>query len=295
MTGPLRKLPAETLGFGAASVLAIGMLALCSDLTSLPVLTLLAIGVGLLGLPHGALDPLIARQADLWSSPLGFLAFNLSYIMLAALTVTFWLLAPPFALAGFLLISAWHFAGDWFERSAPIARLSTGIALLCLPTILHGPVVEEIYTVLTGPSGPALVKIQQVIVWIALLISAALIAPQYRQGRQKTLEIAAVFSVALILPPLIFFLIYFCGLHSPRHIFTHVRILSDAVHFKQIALYFIAYTAGAIALLGGGYLALTAAEVALDAALLQLVFVGLAALTVPHMLVLEYSERHLYE
>ena len=291
----IRDLPPETLLFTAAAVIAGSLVAAAVELPILPLLIVLLIGVSLLGLPHGALDPLIAHRANLWTGPLGFLAFNAAYIAIAALVVAMWLLVPPIALAGFLLVSAWHFAGDWFGRGAAIGRLAVGLALLCLPTVLHGPVVAEIYAVLAGPAGAQLVAAQQLVAGPAVIASAALFLSARPNDRRPGVELVAVFLVALFLPPLVFFLVYFCGLHSPRHLLAHARTLSSSVRPNRLALYVLGYTAGALAIFGGGFLALNAADIALNESLLRLVFIGLAALTVPHMLVLEYVERRAHE
>ena len=126
----MTRLPPETLLFTTAVILAGVFVAASVDLPALPLLIALLIGVSLFGLPHGALDPLIAQRAELWTGPLGFIAFNAAYIAIAALTVAIWLLVPAIALAGFLLISAWHFAGDWFDREAVVARLATATSIL---------------------------------------------------------------------------------------------------------------------------------------------------------------------
>lgn len=291
----MTRLPPETLLFTTAAILAGVFVAASVDLPALPLLIALLIGVSLFGLPHGALDPLIAQRAELWTGPLGFIAFNAAYIAIAALTVAIWLLVPAIALAGFLLISAWHFAGDWFDREAVVARLATGLALLSLPTLLHGAAVTEIYRALAGPGGTQLVLAQQLIAGPAVLASITLSIIARPIEWRPVVEMGVALLVALLLPPLVFFLVYFCTLHSPRHLWEHVKSLSTTVTPSRLALYVAAYTAGALALVGSGFLALRTFETPLDEALHRLIFVGLAALTVPHMLVLEYAEGHDHE
>lgn len=295
MTRLLHSLPVETLLFTTAAIIAGGLWAASVELPILPLLIVLIIGVSLFGLPHGALDPLIAQRSGLWTGPLGFIAFNAAYIAIAALTVAIWLLVPVIALAGFLLISAWHFAGDWFNREAVVARLATGLALLSLPTLLHGAAVAEIYAALAGPGGTQLVLAQQLVAGPVVLASISLsIIARPIEWRPVT-EMAVALLAALLLPPLVFFLVYFCALHSPRHLLENIKSLSAAVTPSRLALHVAVYTAGALALVGSGFLALRTFETTLDEALLQLIFVGLAALTVPHMLVLEYAEGRDHE
>lgn len=286
-----RPVPPETMAFLLASLIAGLFLASSMDLSARTLVFVLLVGVSLLGLPHGALDPLIARQSGLWSTPLGFATFNAIYLAIAAGILALWLLMPALALAAFLIISAWHFAGDWFDRTAPVARLATGTALLCLPTLLHGDEVSAIYTILAGPGGAGLVPVQQTLAGPAVLVSLVLGFIVQKPVKWSAIEILAAFLGALLFPPLVFFLIYFCGLHSPRHLIAHARTLSGVVRPKPLLLYVLGYTAAALALLAIGFWGLNAIGAAMNEALLRLVFIGLAALTVPHMLVLEYAER----
>ena len=287
----LRPVPPETMAFLLASLIAGLFLASSMDLSARTLIFVLLVGVSLLGLPHGALDPLIARQSGLWSTPLGFVAFNAIYLAIAAGILALWLLVPALALAAFLFISAWHFAGDWFDRTVPVARLATGTALLCLPTLLHGDGVSGIYSILAGPAGAGLVPVQQYLAGPAVLVSLVLGFIVQKPVKWSAIEILAAFLGALLFPPLVFFLIYFCGLHSPRHLIAHARTLSGVVRPKPLMLYVLGYTAAALALLASGFWGLNATGAAMNEALLRLVFIGLAALTVPHMLVLEYAER----
>ena len=74
---------------------------------------LLAGAVALFGLPHGALDPVVARTSGIVRSPAGFAAFLALYTVCAAVTAFVWLSAPLPALITFLLLSIWHFRNDW--------------------------------------------------------------------------------------------------------------------------------------------------------------------------------------
>jgi Brp/Blh family beta-carotene 15,15'-monooxygenase len=87
------------------------------------------------------------------------------------------------------------------------------------------------------------------------------------------------------LPPLLFFVLYFCGLHSPRHLIQAARGVSPRLALATGAL----FTGRAI---GAGSLAwLATPGPGIEAKLLRVTFVGLAALTVPHMLLIELGRR----
>lgn len=295
MTHLIGRLPPETLVFAASAALACALVLSVPAVPTSPLLLAVLIGVAVLGLPHGALDPLIARRARLWTGPVGFAVFNAIYIVIAALVAVIWHVAPPAALVGFLLISAWHFSGDWFSRAALVARLATGLALLSLPSVLHAETVSEIYAVLAGPASAHIVQGQQMLAGPAALLSLGMAGCMRPVRWRAVIEISLAFLIALALPPLVFFLVYFCALHSPRHLLGHVAALSRVTPSRRLALYILIYTSGALAFMAGGYLILQASGVAFDQAVLRIVFIGLAALTVPHMLVLEYAESRLHE
>jgi len=241
---------------------------------------LLAFGVLVFGLPHGALDPLIARRAGLitgWRSAVGF---HLAYGGAALAMLLVWLIAPGPALAGFLAYSAHHFAGDWL-RTGTARRLALGAAVLGLPSIMHGDQVADIYTVLSGPAGAQIAQLQSALapLWLSVLTGMALFEAWSRR-RAHALEIAGLMATGLILPPLVFFALYFCCLHSPRHFLQVWRGGVDKpLVVRTAALYSV--LAALIAVI---IAAAAAPAVRLEASVLQTVFVGLAALTVPHLL-----------
>ena len=90
--------------------------------------------------------------------------------------------------------------------------------------------------------------------------------------------------LAIIAPPLISFVVFFCGMHSARHILRSMEY-SGRSSLPQL---FTATLLPMLGVLGGSVLAwYFLDEISLDARIIQLVFVGLAALTVPHMALVE--------
>jgi len=95
-------------------------------------------------------------------------------------------------------------------------------------------------------------------------------------------ELAVLATAAVVLPPLVFFILYFCGLHSPRHLLHAAQNLN-----RKSAI----ITAAGVTLLTvvlGGLVVMQAPVGRLDERLLQLTFIGLAVLTVPHMILIEH-------
>jgi Brp/Blh family beta-carotene 15,15'-monooxygenase len=254
---------------------------------------LLAAAVMLTGIPHGALDPWVAWRAGLWRTRAGFAAFNLAYAGIAVAVLVVWQLVPGASLAIFLAISAWHFGGDWRHELNVWARAACGLALLALPALGAPTEVSAIFAVLGGDEGRVLASwLSMAAPWLATAAAAsALVALQ--RSPAAAVELGAAVAFALLLPPLIFFLVYFCALHSPRHLRIAARS-ADPSQRRQMAGVALIYTLStlAAAALVWPWLAGVAAPAAVpEANLIRLLFIGLAALTLPHMIVIMLSEQ----
>ena len=257
-------------------------LSLSSNEVELWQIVALALAVIILGLPHGALDPWIARREGFLRSPWRFAG---QYLGLALLVVVVWWLFPVFSLGAFLLISAWHFGQDWAGLAPPWQRLVLGLGLLALPAASNSEQVQLIFTLLSSPQGAMLGQALTLIAWITtpLMLAIALAFGWQRQW-SASLEVVALVVLAWLVPALIYFIVYFCFLHSPRHL-RHCledtepdlrpRALGSAAGYSLLTLVF--------ALPFGLYLTRLND---IETALVQLVFIGLAALTVPHMVLM---------
>lgn len=243
---------------------------------------LLAVLVVLLGLPHGALDPLVAYQAHLWHRVRGLCLFLLGYTALAALTLGVWIAFPAAALTGFLILAAWHFSGDWSDDLPRVLRLSAGCWIITSPALFHPEETTRYFSILAHPPGAEwLVSMGM---WIALPALAGMAVAMTRSLRTSIAvfaELALLVVSSAVLPPLLFFLVYFCGLHSPRHLMEAAQGLPTG----RVILTAGVFTALTVVGAGCAFLLLPSGPV--DSRLLQIVFIGLAAVTVPHMALIE--------
>ncbi len=123
-------------------------------------------GVALLGLPHGALDPLLASASGVARTGAQLARFMVLYVTAAALVVGLWWLAPVMTLAGFLLLSIWHFRSDWNTEISGSQAIAAAASIICTPALFHPAAVSEIFSALVfGES------VQQ-LVWITRLLGA---------------------------------------------------------------------------------------------------------------------------
>ncbi len=293
VANPPRRAPFETRLFLSLALLTALAFLLANPEPPLVVqIAAIAILAAVLGMPHGALDPLIARRLGYWRTPLTFAAFNLVYTGVAGAVVALWLIAPVPSLVAFLLVSAAHFGSDW-NRERPLAlRFLTGAALLSLPSLRDVDAVADLYATLAGEGARLVAQTQAAIGPVLLVALAAAAVMAARRAPHEGIELLAVAALALLAPPLMFFIVYFCALHSARHLREGFR--EEHGHGRGLTLLIVAtYTIAPLLLAGAFLWATTAGTASLDDQLLRVVFIGLAALTVPHMALVTLGDRAL--
>jgi Brp/Blh family beta-carotene 15,15'-monooxygenase len=239
----------------------------------------------LMGVPHGALDIVFARQIAGVRSITGWSLFAMAYVAAATMVVGVWWIAPGFFLAAFLLISAFHFSGDPEGKTPALFRMLYGGAPIICPLALHAVEVSELFAHLAGiPAAQVIVAALEWAAWpwvVAICLATIL---GVRQESVRSIELASVAALLTLAPPLIGFTLFFCGMHSARHV-LRTRNCSNGETLRSLMR------------IAGWPMTITVAGVAiawwlsdgtpLDLRLTQILFVGLAALTVPHMILVE--------
>lgn len=278
---------AHAAGFAAATLAVVALFAIEPPSMAAQIVGLVVL-VALLGVPHGALDMDVARA--LWPLPDGRaeLLFGASYLGLAAVTVGLWLLAPGLSLMAFLAYSAWHFADDWRGEWPTAARLAAGGVVVGAPLLFRPEEAMTIFAHLAP--APAAANAVWLGGWVgatvvAGTVLAAILTARRPRARAAAVELMAIALAAWALPPLIYFVLYFCLLHAPRHFRRTARGLGLSPHVAIRA----AAPATAITLLGAAFAAavLLGIGIAVDSTALSIVFITLSALTVPHMILMD--------
>jgi Brp/Blh family beta-carotene 15,15'-monooxygenase len=276
----------QGLAFCAVAVAVALFSPLLPEVHSTQALGTIAVLILLLGVPHGALDPIFAQRLHHIRRAREWLMFGLLYVLAATLVVAAWYVAPGAFLIGFLLVSVAHFSGDLTPPTPPVTRLLYGGAIIVLPAALHSGELLRLFAILVGAdSAGMLTAMLQLLAWPwlgALLIAATAHA---RRDWLSALEIVAVSTLALIAAPLYAFAVFFCAMHAARHILRTADYAGRRTgrrHLLMLALPpMVLTTAATIAI------ALRIPSSSLDTGLVQIIFIGLAALTVPHMALVE--------
>ena len=253
----------------------------------------LLVGVAVIGFPHGALDPLVAGLGLRLGSPTRILFFLGAYVVLAASVLGLWLISPALGLALFLSSSALHFGLGDTDRSeasstsAHVLRVvAHGAAPIVLPSIAHPAPVSEVFGWLIATSGSAVedaLGSAAPALGAAWLLTAMVAYALPGAGRLRgAAELAALTAAFALLPPLLSFTVYFCLWHSARHL-IEVHAALGGLRSGRKALVGAAVLLATAVLMGAGH---RLAEVASTTpGYVRTVFIALACLTPPHMLV----------
>jgi Brp/Blh family beta-carotene 15,15'-monooxygenase len=248
------------------------------------VLYLSLAAIMLLGVPHGAFDPIIADRLGWLSNSSRLVMFYLGYLLVTVLVFFIWPVFPMMSLFGFLLVSVYHFSQDFKVRSV-LGRLSYGTLILTIPVVLHSLRVEELFDhLLFGQSSKPLIAIMMFACAISFLV---LLFSFKSYSKKQLIELAGIVSMGLLLDPLVYFALFFCLLHSPRHIKHEWNLLP--IHKQKMSLVIgagVIFATYILAVIAANYLNLSLSDVS---GFFTIVFIGLAALTYPHMFLVEIA------
>jgi len=241
----------------------------------------------LLGFPHGAYDgPLLWQYS---SSPKRFLALVTGYLALAGSAFLFWQWYTETAFAIFMLLALLHFGfsdvRDGRIRHKLFAVFSFGGVFTILLPYWHEVPVRELLTLQSVLHERFYWAVHSVLLPLWLLASAGMLASLLRTGNNRELLLfVCMVAVVLALPPLWALCTYFCGIHAKRHTQLVRSLLADNDTAKRQMIWIMVAAAVMVLALPGLFLS----HLAPDAALLRIFFGGLFALTVPHMVLVDW-------
>ncbi len=249
--------------------------------------------VVLIGLPHGAFDGAVALALGYGKTLKSMVGFVVTYVAISLLVVLFWLTFPVIALLLFLAISAVHFgigdsqSGAFLQRG--IQSLAHGGLVVVGISTLHQSEVELIFVHLVGSETELLWQFLNIASFglIAVLITYLIQAFMQPSLRIRRFELLGLGLAYYFLPPLVGFALYFCAVHSVRHLrYTWIKLRLRAYGVRTLVLLACLFTV--ISWVAGILMFwLMPTTETIRGPILQIIFIGLAALTVPHMLLVD--------
>ena len=269
-----------------------------SLITSVGLINFIAIlSIVIIGLPHGAFDGAIASYIGFTGRPAKLILFLVLYVLISLIVIAFWIVLPSVSLIIFIGISIIHFGlGDaraqngWFRWVQAIAHGGVVVVIIAQS---HKLDVSKIFNYLTGT--------ENLQIWLAIDIISVIVALTImiygwraifdRRWLNGLIEIMFLVLMFIKLPPLVSFAIYFCCIHTVRHlsnILIPIRTIlpSKILYIKAIGFTITSWIIGYIAFLW------CATQIPIETSLLRVVFIGLAALTVPHMILVDVFFRN---
>ena len=251
-----------------------------------------------IGISHGALDHLKGKKLLKIFKIKNIFIFYLGYIAISLFVIICWILTPKVTLTIFLLIACYHFGKedtDFLVKKKNFLINSLfilkGSIIIISPLLFNFQDTADIFKLLNFDI--SILEINQIFLYSILFLSfLANIALSLKQENDfKSLIMMDFISILILnyfLSPILAFTIYFCFLHSLRHSFSLIFELSK--NFKRGAIMFIKkalpLTIVTVLIYMISFYYLNTLFV-IDEVMYKLIFIGLASLTFPHIL-LEY-------
>ena len=258
-----------------------------------------------IGISHGSLDNLKGRKLFQIFEIKKFYIFYLAYILIAIIVIILWILIPYVSLIIFLMVASYHFGKEdtqflIVENSYynQFLFLLKGSLIVFAPMYFHFNETISIFKLLFIENENFynfldLIESKKILLYCIILSTLANILLFTKNFELKKFTIFLdYFSIIIInyyFSPLVAFTIYFCFLHSVRH---SISLMSELDRddlgngfkiFVKKALPLTIITAIFCAI--GLYLLNNTYN--LESSILKIIFIGLASLTFPHIL-LEY-------
>jgi Brp/Blh family beta-carotene 15,15'-monooxygenase len=240
------------------------------------------------GVPHGALDTLFAKKAFALNSIKKWLQFVSVYLSLSIGVLIFWMVLPTFFFILFLCFSAIHFSDDLGSINPKLLGTLYGFNIITLPSILHSNELAKLYGYLIDYGHAVeivnvMMPFSIVFAALTILITVVISLKKYPIEQRHIWEIVAVSVLMLLAEPLLAFTIYFCFMHSARHV---LRAKFYFVEYSNTALLITLIVPTLIVLLFcAGFFQLLPIE-KFNENLIKVTFATLAALTFPHAFLL---------
>ncbi|MDB3969833.1 Brp/Blh family beta-carotene 15,15'-dioxygenase [Candidatus Pelagibacter sp.] len=264
----------------------------------------------IIGVSHGSLDHIKGKKLlELFNIKSNYI-FYITYILISAAVIATWILLPSMTLTLFLIIASYHFGkedtqflindGSYLTQMLYFFK---GFLIILAPLYFHFQETIEIFKLLLIDNEIFYLslnfietnKLIQIGIICSTLSSIFLLSNNFEI--KKFIIFLDYFSILILnyyLSPLLAFTIYFCFLHSIRHSISLAIELDPNSVINGFRLFVIkalpltiltsVFSFFALYLLNNSY--------NLDSAILKIIFIGLASLTFPHILLEYFLEKN---
>ncbi len=245
------------------------------------------------GIAHGSLDILTATRKKLIIDSFTKFIFLILYLMIPLVFFFIWQIYPNYVFTVFLILSLMHFgiSDKLKSKNVMVANeiLLRSFIIISLPIVLHNEQTLEIFYFLniSEDYGFFLTEVFQYLVYtiIPLLIlytSNSLIKKEYGH----LIDIITLLFCFFYFEPLLSFLIYFCFLHSIRHLVNEKKLLK--LTNKKLLLNTIPMTLIVLSLLVFLIFIYFYIPNSIKALFINNVIISLFCLTISHVLLINF-------
>ncbi len=253
-----------------------------------------------MGVPHGALDGAISVTLGFTKNFHLQVRFIIIYLLVAILVVVMWYYLPVISLILFLIASIFHFGcGDINWKNDNLYYICGyahgGLVVLGIIFFNKGE-VDHLFSILSGNQLYLLWQFLYVALlgWLSSLVFILFNYKKIIFSKNYIKLLALMVLVISLVPPLPAFAIYFCSIHSTHHIKRIIPTLLIFMEKKKIMYLMIIFSV--LSWLGGGaayYILLNLNSY--TETIIKVTFIGLAALTFPHMILVDGVFRLKYK
>ncbi len=263
-----------------------------------------------IGVSHGALDHLKGKKLLAILNIKKFYIFYLIYILLALSVILVWTIVPAITLIVFLAVASFHFGKEDTQflinknsNLISILYFFRGILIIITPLYFNFDETVTIFKMLLIDSEQFYstlgfiekYKIIEIAVGLSALSSIILFLSEFNFKKFAIfLDFFSIIILNYYLSPLVAFTIYFCFLHSIRHTISLAIEMDNSSLRNGLKLFvkkaFPLTVLTAILSVLGLYFLNNVYE--LNSAILKIIFIGLASLTFPHILLEYFLEKN---
>ena len=251
-----------------------------------------------LGISHGAIDHIKGKKLLKLLNYKSTSTFYILYIFFGLSIILLWLFFSKILLLIFLIVASYHFGKEDSEfinnkSNFELIYFFKGSLVITAPLLFHKNETLNIFNDLKFDISQSLfISNEFLYILIAISLFASFIISSNKQIDIKSILLMDFISILLLnyfLNPILAFTIYFCFLHSIRHSFKLSNELNKKNFIKGLKEFLIKAIPLTIltAILFLIFLFFLNKYYFLDNAISKVIFIGLASLTFPHIL-LEY-------
>tara|TARA_A100001011_G_scaffold399746_1_gene509985 strand:- start:1444 stop:2409 length:966 start_codon:yes stop_codon:yes gene_type:complete len=254
--------------------------------------------IATIGVSHGSLDNYKGKKLLKFYSLKNSIIFYLSYIMIALFIILLWKILPTTTLFIFLIIAAYHFGKEDSLNKIKKSNFkllyyfSRGSIIIFAPLAFHTNDTIEILKIISSDIFIEYLFYLEKYYFFKLTLGLVILSSYLISGKESAsfyFEVPAILAMNYFFTPFFAFTIYFCFLHSVRHIVSlsseldkeNIKKGLNIFLNKALPLSLITAILFIIAL----YFLLDFNQI--NEAIFKVIFIGLASLTFPHIL-LEY-------